>query len=266
MPAVLALMAHPDDIEFIAAGTLLQLQVRGWDVHYCNVASGDLGSTVHNRDETRVMRLKEARESCEEVLGATFYPPMCDDLGIFYQADLLQKVAAVVRLAQPRIVLTHALSDYMEDHVNTGRLAVTAAFARGMPNYETNPALPPVAGDVTVYHGMPHGLATPLRQRVQATLYVDTGPVQTAKRSALARHASQKEWLDHSQGLDSYLATMEELSREVGRLSRRFIHAEGWNRHLHLGFSACDDDPLAEALGDAVAIDLTYEQSLQRLI
>jgi hypothetical protein len=31
-------------------------------------------------------------------------------------------------------------------------------------------------------------------------------------------------------------------------MSGRFAHAEGWRRHLHLGFSAHDDDPLADAL------------------
>ncbi|MFM1769455.1 MAG: hypothetical protein RJA22_1984, partial [Verrucomicrobiota bacterium] len=41
------------------------------------------------------------------------------------------------------------------------------------------------------------------------------------------------------------------MSLAVGRMSRRFRHAEGWRRHLHLGFSAQDDDPLAAALGPA---------------
>jgi len=49
--------------------------------------------------------------------------------------------------------------------------------------------------------------------------------------------------------MDSYLDAADAMSREVGRMSGRFEHAEGWRRHLHLGFSARDDDPLAEALG-----------------
>jgi hypothetical protein len=41
------------------------------------------------------------------------------------------------------------------------------------------------------------------------------------------------------------------MSRAVGRLSGSFQYAEGWRRHLHLGYSAHDDDdPLAVALGD----------------
>ena len=83
------------------------------------------------------------------------------------------------------------------------------------------------------------------------------------KREMLAAHRSQKEWLDASQGLDSYLDTMEMLSREVGRMSGVFEYAEGWRRHSHLGFSAADEDPLSEALGDRCVIDQRYEQSLE---
>ena len=36
-PAVLAVFAHPDDIEFVAAGTLLRLREAGWQIHYLNL-------------------------------------------------------------------------------------------------------------------------------------------------------------------------------------------------------------------------------------
>ena len=68
----------------------------------------------------------------------------------------------------------------------------------------------------------------------------------------LALHASQKEWLDESQGMDSYLMAMEGASRKVGEMSGRFAYAEGWQRRLHLGFCAEDADPLAEALADLI--------------
>jgi len=82
------------------------------------------------------------------------------------------------------------------------------------------------------------------------------------KRAALACHRSQKEWLDASQGLDSYLTAMEVMSREVGRMSGRFIYAEGWRRHLHLGFCGEHADPLSDALGDKVLISTEYEKNL----
>ena len=52
MPTALAVFAHPDDIEFRAAGTLLLLKDRGWDVHYCNLSRGDLGSATLSRTTT----------------------------------------------------------------------------------------------------------------------------------------------------------------------------------------------------------------------
>jgi len=42
--SALAIFAHPDDIEFVAAGTLLQLGLRGWELHYLNLCSGNGGS------------------------------------------------------------------------------------------------------------------------------------------------------------------------------------------------------------------------------
>lgn len=247
MPAVLALAAHPDDIEFYFAGTMLRLRAAGWDLHYANLSSGNLGSMTHTAAETRRMREAEAKEAAA-LLGATWHEPFCDDLEILYTVPNLRRTTAVVRQVQPRIVLTHSPVDYMEDHMNAARLAVTAAFARGMPNFWTEPGHTHVEHEVTVYHAMPHGLVTPLREPVPADLWVDTTSVHETKRAALACHRSQKEWLDATQGMDSYLATLDELSRRVGVLSGRYEHAEGWRRRLHLGFSSRDSDPLAEAL------------------
>lgn len=251
MPVALAIAAHPDDIEFGMAGTLLRLQAVGWDIHYFNLSTGNCGSATVSAGRLRGMRRREAREAAR-VLGATWHAPVADDLEIFYTDDLLRRVAAVVRGVAPRVVLTHPPVDYMEDHVNTCRLAVTAAFARGMPNYRTRPRVGPVRGEVTVYHGMPHGLCDPLGLPVQAGFYVDTAPVQDRKREALAAHHSQRAWLDTSQGMDSYLKAMDDFARELGRRSRKFRFAEGWRRHSPLGFCDPSSDPLLEVLGSAV--------------
>lgn len=242
-------MAHPDDIEFVAAGTLLQLAARGWEIHYFDVANGNCGSTMLDLETCAATRLEEARAAAVR-LGAVFHPPIADDLMVFYNEPLLRKVAAVIRRVNPRVILTHAEEDYMEDHMNTARLAVTAAFTRGMPNFVTDPELPPVDGQVAIYHATPHGLRTRMGEPVRAAGYVDTTAVHARKRHALECHASQKEWLDVSQGMDSYLVTCDEASRRVGALSGRFTHAEGWRRHLPIGFGDEDFDPLAEELAD----------------
>jgi len=72
--------------------------------------------------------------------------------------------------------------------------------------------------------------------------------VLARKRAMLACHASQKEWLDVTQGMDAYLDEMERMSREVGRMSGKHEFAEGWRRHSHLGFGPEDFDPISDLL------------------
>jgi LmbE family N-acetylglucosaminyl deacetylase len=261
-PAAFAIAAHPDDIEFMMAGTLLRLRDAGWRIHYMNVANGSCGTAVDPPEVIIPKRRDEARDACA-LVGAVFHGSVCDDLAVYYTPELVARVAAVVREVRPRILLAPSPQDYMEDHVNAGRIAVTAAFVRGMRNFVTDPPLPPVPGEVTVYHALPYGLCTPLRQRIRPGQYVDITPVLEEKREMLARHRSQKEWLDESQGLDAYLDTMVGFAAEVGSMSGRFEYAEGWRRRLHLGFSAQDSDPLAEALGQACWTDPDYETALQ---
>jgi N-acetylglucosamine malate deacetylase 1 len=259
----IAIGAHPDDIEFYMSGTLLLLKKAGYDTHYLTVADGNCGSSEYDAATLRSIRNTEARAAAK-ILGAQFHPSLTHDLEIFYNTELLRGVAAVIREVKPGIVLTHSPQDYMEDHMITSRLAVTAAFARGMPNFKTVPSKPAAECDVTVYHALPHGLRDPLRRRLIPGAFVNTTPVQKTKRDALAAHKSQQGWLDTSQGISSFLLTMENMCLEVGRMSKRFKCAEGWRRHLHLGFSAMDDDPLLEALGKDYLVNAAYETMLEQ--
>ncbi|HEV3486831.1 MAG TPA: PIG-L family deacetylase [Vicinamibacterales bacterium] len=262
-PKALAISAHPDDIEFVMAGTLLLLRDAGWRTHYLNLASGNLGTVSMSSARTMQVRRREA-QAAARVLGATWHPPFFDDLEIEYKVGALRRLCAVIRVVAPAVILTHAPEDYMEDHMMTSRLAVTAAFARGMPNFRTIPARPPLATPVTIYHATPHGLRDQLRRPVIAGAYVDTTSVHERKRASLACHASQQEWLDISQGMNSYMRSMEEASLAIGRQSGRFRHAEGWTRHAHLGF--CDEhaDPLRDALGAKYRVNRTFERRLRK--
>jgi N-acetylglucosamine malate deacetylase 1 len=251
MPTALAIAAHPDDIEFVMAGTLLLLREKGWDIHYMNVSTGNMGSTVMSAAETARVRRKEAQNAAR-LLGAKWHAPICDDILIFYTEENIRRIAAVIREARPTVILTHALQDYMEDHMITARLAVTAAFTRGIPNFRSKPQRKPALDPCTIYHAMPHGQCAPMREPVRPELIVETTSVHATKRAALACHASQKEWLDETQGQDNYLKTMDGFSLALGRQTKKFQHGEGWRRHLHYGFGAADDDPLRAVLGRRV--------------
>lgn len=244
---VLAAATHPDDIEFMMAGTLLRLKDEGCEIHLWNLANGCCGSATLSREETDAVRWKEAQASAQ-LAGGIAHPPLFDDLEIFYDARSLARTAAVVRAIQPDIILTQSPRDYMEDHQNTARLVVTAAFSRGMKNYRTDPEQPVSERPVAIYHALPHGLKDEIRQAVSPEFYIEITGVLARKRAMLACHASQKEWLDVSQGMDAYLNEMEGMGREVGRMSGQYEYAEGWRRHSHLGFAAEDFDPMKELL------------------
>jgi LmbE family N-acetylglucosaminyl deacetylase len=249
MPTVLGVFAHPDDMEIVAAGTLVRLARAGFDVHCLAVANGSCGSSVLGAEETARVRRAEAEEACR-LAGFTRHESLVSDIEIFYDRKLLARVAAIFRQVAPDVLLTHSPADYMEDHQNASRLAVSAAFCRGMRNMPTDPPVPPIDRPVTVYHAQPHGNRDPLGAEVRPTHFVDlSGEVLEEKTAMLACHRSQQSWLDESQGLSSYLETMRALAREVGAWSGRFDHAEGWRRRLTLGFGAPEDDPLATVLG-----------------
>lgn len=263
-PAAIAIGAHPDDVEFHMAGALILLKRAGYDIHYFCLASGSCGTVQYSPAKIRAIRAAEAREGAR-ILGAHFHPAITDDLEIVYSVDLLRKVAAVVRQVHPVIVLTHSPQDYMEDHMATSRLAVTAAFTRGMPNFKTVPRTTPGDHDVTVYHTMPHGFCDQLRQPVIPGAFINTTAVHAIKREALAAHKSQQNWLDVSQKFNSYIQSMENASLALGRMSRKFKHAEGWRRHLHLGYCGPDADPLREALGKDFLVNTAYERAAAKV-
>jgi LmbE family N-acetylglucosaminyl deacetylase len=249
--------AHPDDIEFLMAGTLILLQRAGYEIHMMTVANGSCGTAHHTRQEIVDIRGAESRAAAASI-GAIYHDSLVDDIAVFYEPVLLARVSAVMRAVAPDILLTHSPTGYMEDHQNTARLAVTAAFTRGMPNYATDPPCAPVDGPVTVYHAQPHGNRDPLGRQVWPEIFVDVTGVIQDKRAMLACHQSQKAWLDQTQGMDAYLNVMQDLCHEVGQMSGRFEYAEGWRRRLHLGFCDASADPLSTALGTSAALNEAY--------
>lgn len=247
MPKVFAIAAHPDDIEFVMSGTLMLLANAGCEIHYMNVANGSCGTAEHDTETITAMRLQEAKNAAA-FIGATFYPPIASDLNIFYNEDLLAKLAAIIRRVAPDILLVPSPQDYMEDHTNTCRLAISAAFARGMRNFKTTPGTPIIENEMAIYHAQPHGNRDGMNQLVWPKIFIDITQVMVDKRKMLAEHKSQKEWLDRSQGINAYLDIMEQYGREVGQLSGKFKYAEGWRQHSHLGFSKAQHNPLADLL------------------
>lgn len=245
---VFAIAAHPDDIEFGMAGTMLLLKQAGCELHYMNVANGCCGSAEMDAATTIKTRDGEARAAAK-LLGATFHEPIANDLEIFYEKNLLARLGSIVRQVNPDIVLVPSPLDYMEDHTNTCRLAVSAVFCRGMRNFPVTPQLDAVDKPVRVYHAQPHGHTDGLNRFQPPDFVVDVDSVIDEKTAVLAAHKSQQAWLDTSQAMNAYLQTLRDLSKRMGELTGKCTFGEGWRKHNHLGFCEEGFDPLADKIG-----------------
>jgi len=262
----LAVGAHPDDVEFMMAGTLSLLKKKGWEIHILTVGNGSCGTAEYDAETIVRMRRQEAINAAV-VIGATYHPGLVPDIEILYDLPTLRKVTAIVRKIAPNLVFTHPPSDYMEDHQNTCRLVVSACFCRGMRNWVSDPEIPPTAQDVYLYHANPHSNRDALRRIVIPEIYIDVTSEVETKADMLRCHESQKNWLDVSQGMDSYLITMKDICAQLAQMSGRegCEYAEGFRRHSHLGFSGADRDRLAEELSDYVTVNAEYEKYLDTL-
>ncbi|HEO71682.1 MAG TPA: PIG-L family deacetylase, partial [Candidatus Hydrogenedentes bacterium] len=77
-PVAFAIGAHPDDIEFMMAGTLLLLGEAGYELHTMNICNGNCGTAVEDSEAIIARRTAEARDAAV-ALGATFHEPVVND-------------------------------------------------------------------------------------------------------------------------------------------------------------------------------------------
>ncbi len=92
----LAILAHPDDAEFLCAGTLLRLKnEQGYQIHIATMTAGDCGSAEHTPTEIAAIRRREGAAACE-VIGATYHCVEAFDLRVFLNADLMERVVHLI--------------------------------------------------------------------------------------------------------------------------------------------------------------------------
>lgn len=243
-PRVMAVMAHPDDIELLCAGTLRLLVERGWELRCVTLSGGDMGSKTGTREATRATRLAEA-ERAARVLGGSYAWAGMNDLSIYYCPEQLERVTDTVRAFDPDLVITHSPECYMLDHEETSKLTRMACFAAGAPLFPT----PTPATDKPVpalYYADTIEGKDRLGRPVLGDFWIDVTSVFPLRQEALACHASQREWLRSHHGVDNYLNTNEALARMHGaRCGTEY--AEGFRQHLGHGY------PQEDVLGAALA-------------
>ena len=134
---VLAIGAHPDDIEIACSGTLAKCVKRGDEVTVCHVSSGNLGHVIIPPDELRVIRAAEAKKA-GGMAGIKVICAGFDDLEIFDNNKAARdKIVDVIKSVNPDFIITHNPDDYMPDHTAVSRLVFDASFTATLPNYKS---------------------------------------------------------------------------------------------------------------------------------
>jgi LmbE family N-acetylglucosaminyl deacetylase len=243
----LSLLAHPDDAEFLCAGSLCRLvREYGWQASVASMTPGDCGSPDLPPDEiSRIRRGEGARAAA--LIGAQYHCLEERDLLIFYCERALERVVRLFRDVRPTMVLTHSPADYMLDHEVTSTLARAAAFAAPIPNaFRERGHMPPLDHIPHLYYCDPIEGKDALGCSIPPTFAIDISGVIETKAAMLAAHASQREWLLKHHGIDQYVESMKNWSKERGR-AHGVAFAEGFRQHL--GHSYPQDNRLGELLG-----------------
>jgi LmbE family N-acetylglucosaminyl deacetylase len=245
-PVALSILAHPDDAEFLCAGTLVRLGQLGWEVHIASMTPGDKGSMVHAPEEIARIRRAEGAAAAG-LIGAAYHCLEERDLLIFYNERPLESITRLLRTVRPRVVLTHSPADYMIDHEMTSQLVRAAVFGAGIPNFFGDRGQPTPLGMIPhLYYCDPIEGKDPLGRPVEPTFRIDISSVIETKAAMLAAHASQREWLLKHHGMDQYLKAMRDWSSHQGQ-SAGVAYAEGFRQHL--GHSYPQDNLLGQVLG-----------------
>ena len=244
---VLSILAHPDDAEFLCAGTLVRLaREHGWQIHVATMTPGDCGSTELPPAEISRVRRAEATQAAA-LIGATYHCLEERDLLISYNERALEKVTRLLREVRPRLVLTHSPADYMLDHEMTSALARAAAFGAPAPNFLLGRGHPPPLERIPhLYYCDPIEGKDALGRPVEPAFRIDVSGVLDTKAEMLACHASQRDWLFKHHGMDHYVQAMRDWNARRGRAAG-VAHAEGYRQHLGHGYP--QDNLLGQVLG-----------------
>jgi len=217
-PRILALHAHPDDVEFQCAGTLALLARRGCAITIATMTPGDCGSAEHGPEEIAEIRRDEARKSAQ-LLGAEYVCLEFRDLSIVVDNLSRGKVCECLRRARPDIVLTAPPVDYMTDHEITSVLVREACFSASAPNYSTrqwDPARALAKIPHLYYVDSVEGV-DPFGKPLAPDFIVDITETFPLKQKMLACHESQRNWLRKQHGIDEYLNMGERWSTARGK-------------------------------------------------
>jgi N-acetylglucosamine malate deacetylase 1 len=247
MASILAIHAHPDDIETLGAGALALLAARGHRITLVTATAGEGGATETSPEETARIRQGEAADAAA-IIGADYRCAGFPDLGVFNDDASRRRMTELIRAAAPDIVITASPIDYHPDHEAVSLLARDACFASSVPNFRTGPAAP-LAEIPHLYFMDPIGGRTREGERIKPDFGVDiTGYLETKRRMLMA-HQSQVAWVARQHGIADYAGSMVAWAERRGR-DFGVPYAEGFRQYRHPPYPATP--VLQELLGDAL--------------
>ena len=129
---ILAIGAHPDDVELGCGGTLAKLISEGKKVAIVDLTQGELGTRG-----TNITRAQEAA-SASEILGISARENLKMKDGFILNSEEYQiQIVKMIRKYQPEIVLANAIDDRHPDHAKAAKLVSDACFLSGLVKIET---------------------------------------------------------------------------------------------------------------------------------
>jgi len=192
--SILAIGAHPDDIELACAGTLARCKSRGDTVTMAVACRGDSASGDLAPEALVRVRSAELHDSAG-VLGAGLIEIGLPDYGVWPERETMLKFADAIRSTRADVVITHFHADYGGDHNNTFSLVLDATVAASVANVRTEH--PPVPAIPLLFMMEPLG-----GYGFQPEVYVDITETLDIKLRMLECHRSQMEWMSRYGGLD----------------------------------------------------------------
>jgi len=219
---ILAVGAHPDDIEILCSGTLIKHAQRGDTVFMAYVTNGNRGHAIIKPHDLAEIRKKEA-EKATKVVGAEMIWLDIPDEFLYHTHETRLMFIDMIRQAQPDLIITHSPTDYHPDHVRVSDLIFAASFLSSVPSiktrYPNHPKVVPI-----MYMDTLAGL------NFQPTEYVDISDVIDKKLEALNQHQSQVKWLKHHDNID-ILEFVKSIARFRG-IQSGVEYAEGFTRQM----------------------------------
>jgi LmbE family N-acetylglucosaminyl deacetylase len=191
---VLAIQAHPDDIEFGQAGTIAKWVREGAEVYYCSVTSGDKGSPDPEMSVEKLIETREAEQRrAGEILGLKDVIFLgYKDANVVADLNLRRDLTRVMRQVKPDVVLAFdptsriLRNSYINhpDHIATGEASLAAVF----PSVRDRMTFPELLEEGLEPHKVPHVY---LFATDQPNAWFDITDTFDQKIEALKAHASQ---------------------------------------------------------------------------